>query len=171
MGLQKATFAEIPGVLETGSKRKVDRLYPFNDACQWFIDHADLIILVYDYAKLDIGPETEALLDQLKGRESQVRIVLNKADEITAEELLKIQGNLVWNVSPLMASMEPPTLYAGSFWSRPYKAGAPKRLLKAQEQALLKDVKDAIDKRSRTGSQLPGALPSVSETMQRWLIA
>ena len=67
----QATFAEIPGVLETGS-RKVDRRYPFNDACQWFIDHADLILLVYDYAKLDIGPETEALLDQLKGRESQV---------------------------------------------------------------------------------------------------
>ena len=58
-------------MLETGS-RKVDRRYPFNDACQWFIDHADLILLVYDYAKLDIGPETEALLDQLKGRESQV---------------------------------------------------------------------------------------------------
>jgi hypothetical protein len=68
----QATFAEIPGVLETGSKRKVDRLYPFNEACQWFIDHADLILLVYDYTKLDIGPETEALLDQLKGRESQV---------------------------------------------------------------------------------------------------
>merc|ERR1711983_671202 len=85
--------------------------------------------------------------DQLKGRESQVRIVLNKADEITAEELLKIQGNLVWNVSPLMASMEPPTLYAGSFWSRPYKPGAPKRLLKSQEMALLKDIKDAIDRR------------------------
>jgi len=90
--LERATFAEIPGVLETGTIRKIDRRYPFNDACQWFIDHADLIILVYDYAKLDIGPETEALLDQLKGRESQVRIVLNKADEITAEELLKIQG-------------------------------------------------------------------------------
>jgi hypothetical protein len=29
-------------------------------------------VLVYDYAKLDIGPETEALLDQLKGREQQV---------------------------------------------------------------------------------------------------
>ena len=104
-------------------------------------------MLVYDYAKLDIGPETEALLDQLKGRESQVRIILNKADEITAEELLKIQGNLVWNVSPLMASPEPPTLYAGSFWSIPYKDGAPKRLLKAQEQSLLKDIKEAIDKR------------------------
>jgi hypothetical protein len=63
---------EIPGLLETGSLRKVDRRYSFNDACQWFIDHADLILLVYDYAKLDIGPETEAVLDQLKGRETQV---------------------------------------------------------------------------------------------------
>ena len=70
----QATFAEIPGVLETGS-RKVDRQYNFNDACQWFIDHADLILLVYDYAKLDIGPETEALLDQLKGRQTQVSLV------------------------------------------------------------------------------------------------
>ena len=58
--------------METGTKRKRDRLYNFNEACQWFIDHADLILLVYDYTKLDIGPETEALLDQLKGRESQV---------------------------------------------------------------------------------------------------
>ena len=62
--------------METGSARKVDRRYSFNDACQWFIDHADLILLVYDYTKLDIGPETEALLDQLKGRESQ-EIFLN----------------------------------------------------------------------------------------------
>ena len=31
--------------------------------------------------------------------------------------------------------------------AKSFQAGAPKRLLKAQEQALLKDVKDAIDKR------------------------
>jgi hypothetical protein len=74
-------------------------------------------------------------------------MVLNKADEISAEELMKIQGNLVWNVSPLMATAEPPIMYAGSFWSRPYKAGAPKRLLAAQEKALLEDVRQAIDKR------------------------
>ena len=30
----EATFAEIPGVLETGTIRKIDRRYPFNDACQ-----------------------------------------------------------------------------------------------------------------------------------------
>ena len=46
---------------------------------------------------------------------------MNKADEITVNELLKIQNNLVWNVSPHMASLQPPRLYAGSFWSHPYK--------------------------------------------------
>jgi hypothetical protein len=61
--------------------------------------------------------------------------------------LLKIQGNLVWNVSPMMASLEPPTLYAGSFWSRPYQTGAPSKLLKAQELTLLKDIREAMDRR------------------------
>ena len=118
---------------------------------------------------MDIGPETEAILDQLKGRESQVRIILNKADEITSSELLKIQNNLVWNLSPNLASLEPPRyvkmfvtywkelclnlisfffrLYAGSFWSHPYKAQAPKELLQNQEASLLRDIRDAINKR------------------------
>jgi hypothetical protein len=61
---------EIPGILEI--RKQVERLFPFNDACQWFIDRADVIFLVYDPSKLDVGPETEAILDQLKGREYQV---------------------------------------------------------------------------------------------------
>ena len=60
---------------------------------------------------------------------------------------MKIEGNLLWNVSPLMSSLEPPTLYAGSFWSHPYKDGAPKNLLNAQERSLLKDIREAMDKR------------------------
>ena len=38
-------------------------------------------------------------------------------------------------------------MYAGSFWSRPYHEGAPKKLLKAQEMSLLKDIKAAVVKR------------------------
>lgn len=66
-------IVEIPGILEV--RKQVSRVFPFNDACQWFIDRADIIFLVYDPSKLDVGPETEAILDQLKGRESQVRHV------------------------------------------------------------------------------------------------
>lgn len=143
--LEKVNIVEIPGILEI--RKQVQRLFPFNDACQWFIDRADIIFLVYDPSKLDVGPETEAILDQLKGREYQTRIILNKADQVKPEELMRVQGALIWNISPLMSSAEPPIMYSSSLWSIPYEAGAPTRLLYAQERAFLRDLRTAIDKR------------------------
>ncbi|XP_044018984.1 uncharacterized protein LOC122859448 isoform X2 [Aphidius gifuensis] len=143
--LEKVNIVEIPGILEI--RKQVQRLFPFNDACQWFIDRADIIFLVYDPSKLDVGPETEAILDQLKGREYQTRIILNKADQVKPEELMRVQGALIWNISPLMSSAEPPVMYSTSLWSLPYEAGAPTRLLYAQERAFLRDLRSAIDKR------------------------
>ncbi|XP_078049114.1 uncharacterized protein LOC144476268 isoform X2 [Augochlora pura] len=142
--LEKVNIVEIPGILEI--RKQVQRLFPFNDACQWFIDRADIIFLVYDPSKLDVGPETEAILDQLKGREYQTRIILNKADQVKPEELMRVQGALIWNISPLMSSAEPPIMYSTSLWSIPYEAGAPTRLLYAQERAFLRDLRTAIDK-------------------------
>lgn len=143
--LEKVNIVEIPGILEV--RKQVSRLFPFNDACQWFIDRADIIFLVYDPAKLDVGPETEAILDQLKGREYQTRIVLNKADTVKPEELLRVQSALIWNISPLMSSAQPPLMYTTSLWSHPYEDGSPARLLQAQERAFLRDMRTAIDKR------------------------
>ncbi|KAM0725501.1 Sarcalumenin [Formica fusca] len=143
--LERVNIVEIPGILEI--RKQVQRLFPFNDACQWFIDRADIIFLVYDPAKLDVGPETEAILDQLKGREYQTRIILNKADQVKPEELMRVQGALIWNISPLMSSAEPPIMYSTSLWSIPYEAGAPIRLLYAQERAFLRDLRSAINKR------------------------
>ncbi|XP_022215584.2 uncharacterized protein LOC111069587 isoform X2 [Drosophila obscura] len=143
--LEKVNIVEIPGILEV--RKQVSRVFPFNDACQWFIDRADIIFLVYDPAKLDVGPETEAILDQLKGREYQTRIILNKADTVHPEELLRVQGALIWNISPLMSSAQPPLMYTTSLWTHPYQDGAPARLLLAQERAFLRDLRTAIDKR------------------------
>lgn len=83
MFISQVNIVEIPGILEV--RKHVSRIFPFNDACQWFIDRADIIFLTYDPSKLDVGPETEAILDQLKGREYQTRIVLNKADQVHPE--------------------------------------------------------------------------------------
>ncbi|XP_059051712.1 uncharacterized protein LOC131846438 [Achroia grisella] len=143
--LEKVNIVEIPGILEV--RKQVSRVFPFNDACQWFIDRADIIFLVYDPSKLDVGPETEAILDQLKGRESQTRIVLNKADTVKPEELMRVQSALIWNISPLMSSAQPPVMYTVSLWSIPYEPSAPVRLLQAQERELLRDLRQAIDKR------------------------
>ncbi|XP_022131013.2 sarcalumenin [Pieris rapae] len=143
--LEKVNIVEIPGILEV--RKQVSRVFPFNDACQWFIDRADIIFLVYDPSKLDVGPETEAILDQLKGRESQTRIVLNKADIVKPEELMRVQSALIWNISPLMSSPQPPVMYTVSLWSMPFEASAPVRLLQAQERELLRDLRQAIDRR------------------------
>ncbi|XP_050354590.1 sarcalumenin isoform X2 [Nymphalis io] len=143
--LEKVNIVEIPGILEV--RKQVSRVFPFNDACQWFIDRADIIFLVYDPSKLDVGPETEAILDQLKGRESQTRIVLNKGDIVKPEELMRVQSALIWNISPLMSSPQPPVMYTVSLWSLPFEPGAPSRLLLAQERELLRDLRHAIDKR------------------------
>jgi GTPase SAR1 family protein len=143
--LERVNIVEIPGILEV--RKQVSRYFPFNDACQWFIDRADVIFLVYDPSKLDVGPETEAILDQLKGREYQTRILLNKADQVKPEELLRVQSALIWNISPLMSSAQPPVMYTVSLWSHPYETGAPIRLLQAQERAFLADLREAIDKR------------------------
>lgn len=128
-------------------RKQVSRYFPFNDACQWFIDRADIIFLVYDPSKLDVGPETEAILDQLKGREYQTRILLNKADTIHSEELLRVQSALIWNISPLMSSAQPPVMYTVSLWSHPYQPDTPVRLLQAQERALFQDLGQAIEHR------------------------
>ncbi|KAG7170618.1 Sarcalumenin-like 2 [Homarus americanus] len=122
--LRKATFVEAPGILEM--RRPGERLYPYNDVVQWFIDRADLILVMFDYTKLDAGYELEAILDQLKGREAQTRILLNKADQVPAEELIKVQGSLFWNLSPLLGVSTPPT---------------------AQEEALLSDIALAVNSR------------------------
>lgn len=142
---KKVNIVEIPGILEV--RKQVSRIFPFNDACQWFIDRADIIFLVYDPSKLDVGPETEAILDQLKGREYQTRIILNKADQVHPEELLRVQSALIWNISPLMSSQQPPIMYTVSLWSNPFKENTPIRLLQAQEKALLQDLAQAIEHR------------------------
>lgn len=143
--ISKVNIVEIPGILEV--RKHVSREFPFNDACQWFIDRADIIFLTYDPSKLDVGPETEAILDQLKGREYQTRIVLNKADQVHPEELLRVQSALIWNISPMMSSQQPPVLYTVSLWSMPFEENTPVRLLQAQEKALLQDLAQAIDHR------------------------
>ncbi|KAF2349961.1 Dynamin superfamily [Trinorchestia longiramus] len=143
--LKKVTFVEAPGILEM--RRPGERQYPFNDVLQWFIDRADLVLAMFDYTKLDAGYELEAVLDQLKGREAQVRILLNKADQIPPEELIKVQGSLFWNLSPLLGVSAPPTVYAGSFSSKPYRTSSPAKLFQAQEEALFHDIARAINSR------------------------
>lgn len=63
-------FIDTPGVIE--NKKQQERGFPFIEICRWFIDRSDLILLVFDPSKMDIGAELEEIFMQLKGNEAKV---------------------------------------------------------------------------------------------------
>ncbi|KAH7968140.1 hypothetical protein HPB52_006067 [Rhipicephalus sanguineus] len=141
--LQKVTIVDTPGILD---KRKIEN-YPFNDAFQWFIDRADAIYVVFDPSKLEIGEEMATLLDQLKGREGQIRFILNKADFIQPHDIMRVTGQLLWNISPLLGSSDAPIIHVVSMTSRPFHAGTPAEFFEEQELTLLEHLREIMDER------------------------
>ena len=110
--------------------------------CQWFIDRADLIFVVFDPTKLDVGLELEMLFRQLKGRESQIRIILNKADNLATQDLMRVYGALFWSLAPLINVTEPPRVYVSSFWPQDYAPDTSKELFMKEEISLLEDLNE-----------------------------
>ncbi|XP_040829668.1 sarcalumenin [Ochotona curzoniae] len=143
--LERVTFVDTPGIIE--NRKQQERGYPFNDVCQWFIDRADLIFVVFDPTKLDVGLELETLFRQLKGRESQIRIILNKADNLATQMLMRVYGALFWSLAPLINVTEPPRVYVSSFWPQDYKPNTHRELFLKEEISLLEDLNQVIENR------------------------
>ncbi|XP_005391371.1 PREDICTED: sarcalumenin isoform X1 [Chinchilla lanigera] len=143
--LERVTFVDTPGIIE--NRKQQERGYPFNDVCQWFIDRADLIFVVFDPTKLDVGLELEMLFRQLKGRESQIRIILNKADNLATQMLMRVYGALFWSLAPLINVTEPPRVYVSSFWPQEYKPDTHRDLFLKEEISLLEDLNQVIENR------------------------
>lgn len=59
---------------------------------QWFADRADLIIIMFDAHKLDISDELRVVMDALRIHQDKIRILLNKADQIDSQQLMRIYG-------------------------------------------------------------------------------
>ncbi|KAM6972155.1 sarcalumenin [Aplochiton taeniatus] len=141
--LERVTFVDTPGIIE--NRKQQERGYPYNEVCQWFIDRADLIFLVFDPTKLDVGGELEMLFRQMKGRESQIRIILNKADNLNTQDLMRVYGALFWSMAPLIKVTEPPRVYVSSFWPQDYAADTSRALFMKEETSLLEDLNQVIE--------------------------
>ncbi|CAJ1053208.1 uncharacterized protein LOC121604182 [Xyrichtys novacula] len=141
--LERVTFVDTPGIIE--NRKQQERGYPYNEVCQWFIDRADLIFLVFDPTKLDVGGELEMLFKQMKGRESQIRLILNKADSLSTQDLMRVYGALFWSMAPLVNVTEPPRVYVSSFWPLDYTADTNKELFIKEETSLLEDLNQVIE--------------------------
>ncbi|KAG5186109.1 hypothetical protein JKP88DRAFT_257333 [Tribonema minus] len=140
--LEHITFVDTPGVLVSG-KQGDQRGYSFAHAVKWFADRSDMILLVFDVHKLDISEEFRQLIGALGAHAEKLRIVLNKAQEVDADRLIKVFGALMWGVGRAFKhKSEVPKVYVGSFWDGPKRHPDRRVLFQnetfAEDEALLR---------------------------------
>mmetsp|Transcript_14054 Transcript_14054/g.18329 ORF Transcript_14054/g.18329 Transcript_14054/m.18329 type:complete len:572 (+) Transcript_14054:141-1856(+) len=137
--LRSITLIDTPGIL-SGEKQRTNRGYDFTKVVKWFAEKADLIILLFDAHKLDISDELRGTIDVLKGHEDKIRCILNKADQIDRQQLMRVYGALLWSLGKTMSSPEVARVYVGSFWNEPLANMDNVDLFEMEEKDLMKDL-------------------------------
>jgi EH domain-containing protein 3 len=66
----------------------------------------DRIILLFDAHKLDISDEFSEVIRALKNHEDKMRVVLNKADQINTQQLMRVYGALMWSLGKIINTPE-----------------------------------------------------------------
>ena len=137
--LRNITIVDTPGVL-AGEKQRIGRDYDFSEVIKWFAERADLIIIMFDAHKLDISDELKSVLDALKPHQDKIRILLNKADSIEAQALLRVYGALMWSLGKVVGTPEVCRVYLGSFWEAPLRLEDNRVLLEREKNDLLAEM-------------------------------
>ena len=140
--LHHVTLVDTPGIL-SGEKQRIGRSYEFTQIIEWFASRCDVILLLFDAHKLDISDEFKNAIESLKGQDDKIRVVLNKADQVDAQKLIRIYGALMWSLGKVVKTPECVRVYIGSFWDQPLQCGEWSRELLQREMAdLLSDLKN-----------------------------
>jgi GTP-binding protein EngB required for normal cell division len=124
--LDKVYFVDSPGVL-SGEKQKLGRAYDFVQVTEWFAQRADLILLLFDAHKLDISDEFQGVIKSLKGQDDKIRVVLNKADKVSSQSLMRVYGAMMWSLGKVVNTPEVMRVYIGSFCEGGARASGKKR--------------------------------------------
>lgn len=137
--LKGISIVDTPGIL-SGEKQRVDRGYDFTGVLEWFAERVDRIILLFDAHKLDISDEFRRSIEALRGHDDKIRIVLNKADMIDHQQLMRVYGALMWSLGKVLQTPEVARVYIGSFWDKPLRYDVNRKLFEDEEQDLFKDL-------------------------------
>lgn len=176
--LEGVMFVDTPGVL-SGEKQRLKRGYDFEEVMAWFIEHSAMIILFFDAHKLDMSDEFKRCITSLNACTQRVQILLNKADRMTTQQLLRVHGALMWQLGKVVQSPEVARVYMGSFWDEPLENHELGELFDAEQNDLYFQIEQLprsstiqkmndLAKRARTArahafvlEHLRSAMPSV----------
>jgi Domain of unknown function (DUF5600) len=76
----------------------------------------------------------------LRGHDDKIRCILNKADQIDRQQLMRVYGALLWSLGKTMSSPEVARVYVGSFWEQPLQNTDNAELFEMEEKELMRDL-------------------------------
>ncbi|OIW07222.1 hypothetical protein TanjilG_02542 [Lupinus angustifolius] len=71
-----------------------------------FAAKCDFILLLFDPHKVDISDEFKSVISSLGGNEDKICVVLNKADQVDTQQLIKVYGALMWSLGKVLNTPE-----------------------------------------------------------------
>merc|ERR1719343_1120911 len=133
--LEGITLIDTPGVL-SGEKQRIKRGYEFEAVVKWFSDRVDVILLLFDVSKLDISDEFRRVILATRGNDHKIHIILNKADGVTTQQLMRVYGALMWSLGKVIDTPEVSRVFVGSYWDEPLKNENLRELFEQEENDL-----------------------------------